>query len=129
MSPIGRPLSGDVLRFHLGEERGRVNDPVLLERHGRSARTLLKEGPLRVTLVMVRAGGQIAAHRAEGPITLHILDGDIQFRATGQEHRLAAGDLLVAGAGLEHDVASEAGGTFLLTVVQPDAQTSGPQPG
>jgi quercetin dioxygenase-like cupin family protein len=125
MSSIDRPLSGDVLRFHLGEERGRVDDPVLLERHGRNARTLLKEGPLRVTLVMVQAGGHIAAHRSDGPITVHVLDGDIQFRGAGHEHRLAARDLLVAGAGLEHDVASEGGGTFLLTVVQPGAVPAG----
>jgi quercetin dioxygenase-like cupin family protein len=121
MSSIDRPLSGDILHFHLGEERGRVNDPSLLERNGRNARTLLKEGPLRVTLVIVRAGGQIASHRAGGPITVHVLDGDIGFRAAGQVHRLVAGDLLVADAGVEHDVASETGGTFLLTVVQPNA--------
>ena len=118
MSSIDRPLSGDVLRFRLEEERGHVHDPLLLERHGRNARTLLKEGPLRVTLVMMRAGGHIAAHRADGPITVQVLDGDIRFRVAGQEHRLAAGDLLVVNAGLEHDVASEGGGTFLLTVVQ-----------
>ena len=125
MSSVGRPLSGDVLRFHLGEERERVNDPALLERHGRNARTLLKAGPLRVTLVMVHAKGHIAAHRSDGPITLHVLDGDIQFRGAGQEHRLVAGDLLVASAGLEHDVASDAGGTFLLTVAQSTAVATG----
>ncbi len=48
-----------------------------------------------------------------------VLDGDIRFRAAGAEHRLAAGDLLVADAGVEHDVASDGGGTFLLTVAQP----------
>jgi quercetin dioxygenase-like cupin family protein len=117
MSPVGRPLSGDVLRFHLDEERGHVNDTALLERHGRNARTLLKEGPLRVTLVMLRAGGGIAAHRSDGPSTLHVLDGAIRFRGAGQEHRLAAGDLLVAAPGVEHEVASDTGGTFLLTVV------------
>lgn len=122
MSSIDRPLSGRVLRSHLGEERGRVNDAELLMRHGRNARTLLKEGPLRVTLVIVRAGGRVAAHRAGGPITVHVLDGDIGFGAAGQEHRLAADDLLVVEAGLEHEVASEAGETFLLTVVQPGAR-------
>lgn len=121
MSSIDRPLSGDVLRFDLAAERGRVNDPTRLERHGRNARTLLKEGPLRVTLVMVRAGGQIAAHRSAGPITVHVLDGDIRFRAAGQEHRLSSGDLLAAAAGLEHDVTSDGGGTFLLTVVHADS--------
>ena len=96
----------------------RVNDPALLERHGRNARTLLKQGPLRVTLVMVRAGGKIAPHRADGPITVQILNGDIQFRVSGREHRLTPGDLLVVNAGVEHDVGSEGGGTFLLTLVQ-----------
>ena len=118
MSSIGRPLSDDVLRFHLEEERRRVNDPALLQ-HGRSARTLVKEGPLRVILIMVRAGGNIATHRADGPITVHVLQGDLQFRVGGREHRLAAGDLLVVNAGMEHEAESDGGGTFLLTIVQP----------
>jgi quercetin dioxygenase-like cupin family protein len=117
MSSIDRPLSGDVMRFDLQEERQRVADPALLEPHGRTARTLLKEGPLRVTLVMVRAGGRIDAHHSAGPITVHVLDGDIRFRVAGHHYRLTPGDLLAVGAGLEHDVASDGGGTFLLTVV------------
>ena len=120
MSSIDRPLSGDVMRFDLEDERRRVNDYVRLERYGRNSRTLVKEGPLRVTLVMVRKGGQIAAHHADGPITVHVLEGDIRFRAAGEEHLLMAGDLLTVAAGLEHDVASDAGGTFLLTLVHPD---------
>jgi quercetin dioxygenase-like cupin family protein len=116
MSPIDRPLSGEVLRFDLVQERGRVDDPALLQRNGRNARTLIKDGWLRVTLVTVRAGGGIEAHRAAGPITVHVVDGDIRFRVAGKEHRLAAGDLLSVPAGLEHHVTSDNGGTFLLTV-------------
>ena len=126
MSSTDRSLSGDVLRFRLDEERAWVTDPLLLERHGRNARTLVKEGPLRVTLVMVRASGTIAAHRAAGPITVQVLDGDIQFRVGGREHRLAPGDLVVVRAGVEHEVGSSAGGTFLLTLVQPGAPASEP---
>lgn len=119
MSSVDRPLSGAALRFGLAEERARVNDAELLQRHGRNARTLLKEGPLRVTLVMVGAGGRIAPHHAEGPITVQVLDGGIRFRAAGRGYELAAGDLLVVDAGVEHSVETETGGTFLLTVVQP----------
>ena len=119
MSSIDRPLSGATLRFALTEERARVDDPELLKRNGRNARTLVKEGPLRVTLVMVGAGGGIAPHLTDGPITVHVLDGDIRFRVSGKEHALGAGDLLVVDGGVEHAVASSAGGTFLLTVVQP----------
>ena len=38
-------MASNVLSFHLGEEHARVNDPVLLERNGRTARTLVKNGP------------------------------------------------------------------------------------
>jgi quercetin dioxygenase-like cupin family protein len=125
MSSLDRPLSGDVLRFRLGEERDRVSEPELLQRHGRNARTLLKEGPLRVTLVTVGAGGRIDAHQAPGPITVHVLDGDILFRAAGHEHRLTSGDLLALAAGIDHEAASDGGGTFLLTVVQLGRATDG----
>jgi quercetin dioxygenase-like cupin family protein len=118
MSSIDRPLSGAALRFRLAEERALTNDRELLERNGRNARTLVKEGPLRVTLVVVKAGGRIAPHHAEGPISVQVLDGGIRFRAAGQEHVLGVGDLLVVDDGVEHAVESEAGGTFLLTVVQ-----------
>lgn len=119
MSSIDRPLSGAALRFALAAERARVNDPELLTRNGRNARTLVKEGALRVTLVMVGAGGRIAPHLTDGPITVQVLDGDIRFQAAGKEHALGAGDLLVVDAAVEHSVESKAGGTFLLTVVQP----------
>ena len=46
MSSIDRPVSGAVLRFSLAEERKRANDPAVLERQGRAARTLVKEGAL-----------------------------------------------------------------------------------
>jgi quercetin dioxygenase-like cupin family protein len=121
VSPADRALASDVLRFHLGEERARLNDPALLERSGRSARALVKNGALRVTLVVMEPGGRIARHHAAGPITVHVLEGDIRFHAAGREHRLAAGDLLVLDAGVEHDVESDAGGSFLLTLVQPEA--------
>ena len=117
MSPADRTLASDALRFRLEEEQARLNDPALLERSGRNARTLVKQGSLRVTLVRVGAGGKIAPHRAAGPITVQVLEGDIRFHAAGRDHRLAAGDLLVLDAGVEHDVNSDSGGTFLLTLL------------
>jgi quercetin dioxygenase-like cupin family protein len=121
MSSIDRPLSGDVLYFHLADEREIVNNSALLERHGRNARTLVKEGPLRVTIVTLRPGGRIPAHRAGGVMTLQVLDGDIQFRALGKDHRLVGGDIVVADAAVDHEVASEEGGTLLLTIVHSPA--------
>jgi len=88
----------------------------LLARSGRTARTLVKEGPLRVTLVALGSGGALATHRTDGPITLHVLSGEVSCRAGTDEWGLVSGDLLSLGAGVEHAVESASGGVFLLTV-------------
>ncbi len=119
MSSIDRPLSGTALLFQLGKEITRVKETAPAAAHERSSRTLVKEGALRVTLIALRAGGHIAPHHADGPITVHVLEGDIALRAAGTDHRMAPGDLLVVDKGIEHEVRSQGGGTFLLTVVQP----------
>ncbi len=121
MSSIDRPLSGGALLFTLSEEGAHVREPDLLARHGRNARTLVKENGLRVTLVAVAPGGEILEHHADGPISVHVLDGSIRFRAQDNEHLMEAGALLTLPAGIRHAVSSDEGGLFLLTVCQPTA--------
>ena len=129
MPSIQRPLSGDVMVFRLEQERERTADPETLQKHGRCARTLLKDGPLRVTLVVLGPGGRLAEHSAEGPITVQPLEGVIRFTAKGDTTELRQGELLTAGAGVPHMVTSEEGAAFLLTVAQPGipASAQGPE--
>jgi quercetin dioxygenase-like cupin family protein len=118
MPSIERPLAANALHFRLGEEhRADCIDAELIGRAGRSARTLIKNGPLRVTLVALAAGGGLAPHRADGPITLHALSGEVRVRAGAEQWLLGPGDLLSLGRGVAHDVDSRQGGVFLLTVV------------
>ncbi len=58
MSSLRRTLDGDVRIHHLTQDQ-RLIDPSLLARHGRSARTLVKEGPLRLTIVAIAPGGTL----------------------------------------------------------------------
>ena len=125
MPSIQRPLSGDIMVFDLGEERERTGDDATVRKHGRSARTLLKSGPLRVTLVVLGPGGELAEHSADGPITVQPLEGVILFSAAGEVHELNAGQMLSAGAGVRHSVSSQDGAAFLLTVGLPDSAQHG----
>lgn len=120
MPSIQRPLSGDILVFDIDEERERAADSELIDRSGRNARTLLKNGPLRVTLVVLGPGGELPEHQAAGPITVQVVEGRIRFRAGDDEHDLGPGQLLAAGPGVRHRVASERGAAFLLTVSHPE---------
>jgi quercetin dioxygenase-like cupin family protein len=116
MPSIQRQLSGEILVFEIDEERERASDPDVLLRSGRNARTLLKMGSLRVTLVVLEAGGELAEHEAAGPITVQVVRGRIQFTAEEERHDIGPGQLLAAGSGVRHSVASAEGAAFLLTV-------------
>ena len=119
MPSIRRPLAGDVLLFDLEQERRRTSDQAILQRSGRNARTLVKDGPLRLTLVTLAPGGELAEHQAEGPIAIQPIEGSIRFTAEGVTHELELGEMLTAGPGIRHTVSSRDGATFLLTVALP----------
>ena len=117
MSSLNRETSGAVL-FHRLSRDELTLDTGLLQQHGRTARTLVKEGALRLTLMGLSAGGVLPEHSAAGPVSIHMLRGDVVFTAVDGEHALTAGDVLVFAAGVRHAARSTSGCTFLLTVAQ-----------
>ena len=97
---------------------------------GRASRQLVRNGPLRVVLVTLAPGAELAEHLAPGPITIQSLAGRLVFRAGGAQHDIGPGQLLAAPEGVRHGVTSESGATFLLTMtVSPEEPAQGSAPG
>jgi quercetin dioxygenase-like cupin family protein len=116
MSPVKHPVTGPTLTFSLHDEIRIVREQ--LARSGeRSGRTLMKDGPLRATLIGLNAGGSLRPHRAEGPLTVQVLEGTIEFEVAGESWTLSMGTLFALDAGIVHSVTSADGAIFLLTVV------------
>lgn len=115
MSPVQHPVTGTALAFELEREVQIVREQ--LAASARSGRTLVSNGPLRATLVGLSPGGELAAHKADGPITVHVLEGAIEFETGGRSWTLATGSLLALEGGVVHAVRAPQGGIFLLTVV------------
>ena len=127
MSSMHRTVEGDVLLHHLTQDEWLI-DPELLARTGRTARTLVKEGPLRLTLMALAPGGDLPEHQTDGPVSIHILRGSAVFRALDTEYTLDTGDILALAPGVRHAASSAAGCTFLLTVVHnPSAGSLAPK--
>ena len=120
MCPVRRTLSSPVLTFDLADEM-RIVQAELNAGHSRIARTLVKEGSLRLTLIGLRAGGAMHEHVAEGPITIHALEGTMVVRTEREVTPLPAGGLMALDGGVRHGVSSNEGGFFLLTLIAPVA--------
>ncbi|HZK78843.1 MAG TPA: cupin domain-containing protein [Gemmatimonadaceae bacterium] len=115
MSSMHRAIEGDVLVNHLTRDEWLI-DQDILAKHGRTARTLVKEGPLRLTVMAIGPGGNLPPHDTTGPVTIQVLEGELLFTALDREYPLKTGDVLVLAPGVEHSATSEVGGKFLLTV-------------
>lgn len=115
MSPVGRRVSGEMLSFVLADEIAIVRRE-LEGASGRIARTLIKNGPLSVTLVGVKPGGELKEHVAKGPITIQVVEGSIELESRGARRVLSAGMLLSLAGGVPHAVTSTTGAIFLLTL-------------
>jgi quercetin dioxygenase-like cupin family protein len=128
MSSLQRTIDGDVQVHHLKRDAQTI-DQDLLKRHGRSARTLVKDGPLRLTLIALGPNGTLPSHHAEGQVTIHLLEGDVVFTVAEREYLLAPGEVLVLGSGVPHAARSKDGCVLLLTVVHlPSPGTPLPAP-
>lgn|GEM_PF-273750 len=116
MSSMQRTIDGEVLVRHLTRD-GWMIDAALLAAHGRTGRTLVKEGPLRLTVMAIAPNGEIPEHSTAGPVTIQVLEGEVHFQALGHAYVLTTGDVLILAAGVAHSAASTTGCVFLLTVV------------
>src|SRR5688572_26946434 len=120
MTPVQRSLAGDVLTFDLAEEM-RLVSTELTGGRARSARTLVKDGPLRLTIIGLGPGGSLAEHDAPGPITIQVLDGVLELNAAGEIRAHRAGALVALDQRVRHAVTSANGAVFLLTLAAPTA--------
>jgi len=116
MSSISRPLAGPLLTFSLAEQLRDLRAEDSFSRSGRAGRTLAKAGRLRLVLTAMRTGNVIGTHQAESPMTIHVLEGHIRYRAADGEHELREGEVLFFGPGDAHDITAQSDSALLITI-------------
>ncbi len=115
-------LEAEVIRVNIGKELEKLKQAPSWQREsGRSSETLTKYNEFRIVLVRMKPGSYMSQHRAEGPISIHILQGKIRVHLPEDRiEELDPGELLTLDRCLEHDVEAVEESAFLLTIAWPD---------
>ncbi len=113
---VDRPLSGEVLTARLQVLLDELRAEEIWDAEGRNSRTVFKAPGLRVVLVALRAGAEIRSHKAQGALTLQVIEGQVRLRAGGEELSLGAGTVAHLGAKVPHDLKANKDASFLLTI-------------
>jgi quercetin dioxygenase-like cupin family protein len=108
-------LSANMLTFDTSAEERRLRTQATHARTGRAAKTLVKEGRLRLTLVALRKGTVLGAHRVEGEVTLHVLRGRLEVQTEREAVRATKGSIIALQAGVPHEAEALSDSTLLIT--------------
>jgi len=108
-------IAGNILSLDTASEEIGLREQAADARSGRAAKTLVKEGQLRVTLVALRNGAVLGAHHVEGDVTLQVLRGQFEVRTQDTTIRAAKGNIIALRAGVSHDARALRDSTVLIT--------------
>ena len=112
------PAAGPYMEFDLPAEIHRLHTETTWST-GHNARTLIKCDDFRVVLTALQASTRVPEHKNDGRISVHVLSGHIQVKASGRTFSLRAGGLLALDQGVPHDVEALEESAFLLTMAWP----------
>jgi len=116
--PHTPPMADPFMEFDLPAEIHRLHAETTWNT-GQNARTLIKYNDFRVVLIALAAQARMPEHKADGRISIHVLSGHIQLRASGRTFSLRSGGLLALDHGVSHDVRALEESALLLTIAWP----------
>lgn len=84
----------------------------------RNAITVFKTNSMRIVLIGLHEGTEMTRHTAEGIISVHILEGRIQFNTDQKSVELSKGQVLALHERIPHSVKALEETLFLLTLTK-----------
>lgn len=119
-----RRLSGKVLSFMLGAEDGTLREFAEESKTGRAGKTLVKEGPLRITLVALKKGTVLPSHQVAGPVSIQTIRGCLRLTTDRGDVDVPAGILIALGPGVAHTAKARDDCSILITFAMSPSQKS-----
>jgi quercetin dioxygenase-like cupin family protein len=83
------------------------------DRHGLS---LVKGDGINVALMLLKKGAKLQEHHTKAPITVHVVEGRINFMTADKSRALTAGMLLALDRAIAHSIEALEDSALILTV-------------
>lgn len=112
-----RIIDAPVLNFSIKEEIKKLEDEAAWKQGDRNAVTLQKNENLRVVMMSLHKGAVLQEHKAEGPITVFVVSGKMNFTAAGEKFTIGPNDLIVLEKPVIHSAEALEETHFVLTVI------------
>lgn len=110
-----RPSTGATLLVSLDNEIAQVKGRREWSSEDRHGVSLVKDGPLNLLLMVLKRGAKLGEHRTRGPITVHVLSGDVRFSIRGEPVKLSAGSVVALDRDIPHSLEALDESALLLT--------------
>ena len=115
-----RRLAGKILPFMLSAEDDTLRELAEGSKTGRAGKTLVKQGPLRVTLVALTKGTTLPSHQVSGPISIQSIRGCLRLTTDRGNLDVSAGTLIAIGPGVAHTAKAHDDCAILITFAMAD---------
>lgn len=113
-----RVLRAPLLSFSIIKEIARLKKEPKWTNGDSNAVTLQKNSNIRIVLISLRKGATLHEHKVEGPITLFLLSGKMNFIAGEEKIVAETNGLIVLEKTIPHDVEALEDTTFIITIIK-----------
>ena len=125
LRPLGdRKIDAPLVTFDLFTFIEQIKKEKKWKETDRNAITVFKTNGLRIVLIALRKGAEMIKHKADGLISIQVLEGKMQLHTDDQSFKLGKGQMLALHKGIPHSLLAKKKTIFLLTLTTTLAENS-----
>jgi len=110
-----RILDAPILTFEIQGLITRLKSENVWKNSEKNSITLNTGTGLRMVIIALHDGVCLEPHKVDHPISVQVLEGELEFRAGGQTETLKKGQIVMLHQSIEHSVKANTESVFLLT--------------
>lgn len=111
-----RILNAPLVEMNLNEFMEQIKSETTWSDSDRNAVTIFKSETMRIVLIGLHENAALKPHKANGVISVHVLEGKIEFTTEQQSAVMEKGQMIALQENITHSVKALTKSFFLLTL-------------